>query len=82
MSINLPSEPRYLSRNEASKYLAALGLSVAIRTLAKLAVQGGGPSYVKWGRSVRYPREALEAWVTNRIGPLRRSTNETVTPDQ
>ena len=74
----LTSEQRYLSRREASAHLTSLGLPVAVRTLAKFAVYGGGPAFVRFGRAVRYPREALEVWIKDRVGPLRRSTSDTV----
>ena len=80
MSEIITSSKRYLSRKEASEHLETLGLPMAVRTLAKLAVLGGGPSFVKFGRSVRYPREALETWLADRISPLRRTTNDTVGP--
>lgn len=47
-----------LSTQEAAK---ALGLSP--QTLAILRVEGGGPRYVKLGRSVRYDPTDLAAWV-------------------
>ena len=50
-----------LSRPEAASYL---GLAPA--TLAKLAVHGGGPPYLKLGRSVRYRKSSLDAWLAVR----------------
>jgi hypothetical protein len=38
---------------------AAMFLSVSVRTLQGWRVRGGGPSYVKLGRTVRYRRRAL-----------------------
>lgn len=68
---------RYLSRKEASEYLKALGLPVAVRTLAKWAVHGEGPQFCRFnGRTVRYPRESLESWINEKVGPLRRSTSD------
>jgi len=42
-------------------------------TLAKLRMRGGGPPYVKIGRSVRYSVSAGLAWMAART---RRSTSE------
>lgn len=69
-------KPR-LRRSEASEYLAlAHGLTVAVATLAKLAVVGGGPPFFKPGASPLYPRELLDAWAVERLGKLRRSTSD------
>lgn len=54
-------EDRLLHRREAAAYLA-----MAPSTLAKMAVFGTGPTYVKMGRSVRYRRSALDAWLAER----------------
>lgn len=40
---------------------------LAISTLEKLRVTGGGPSYVKMGRSVRYRVADLDGWIAQRI---------------
>jgi len=42
---------------------AARVLGLAPQTLAILRVEGGGPKYVKLGRSVRYDPADLSAWV-------------------
>jgi hypothetical protein len=42
-------------------------------TLAKLRMRGGGPPFVKIGRSVRYPVRAGLEWMAART---RRSTSE------
>lgn len=47
-----------LSTQDAAK---VVGLSP--QTLAILRVEGGGPRYVKLGRSVRYDPADLAAWV-------------------
>lgn len=48
--------------------------------LEKARVYGGGPCYIKLGRSVRYRIEDLEAWITSGIvqstSEPRRSTSE------
>jgi excisionase family DNA binding protein len=43
-----------LNENQAAEYLG-----VSVRTLQAWRVRGGGPPYVKIGRSVRYQRRAL-----------------------
>ncbi len=47
-----------LRTDDAAKFV---GLSP--QTLAILRVEGGGPRYVKLGRSVRYDPADLAAWV-------------------
>jgi excisionase family DNA binding protein len=46
---------------------AALVLRLSERTLERLRVSGGGPSFVKAGRSVRYRERDLEAWIAERV---------------
>jgi hypothetical protein len=41
---------------------AAIFLGLAKSTLAKLRCVGGGPEFLKLGRSVRYERRPLLAW--------------------
>lgn len=45
---------------------AAARLGVAVQTLAKWRVQGTGPQYCKAGRCVRYPADAVDAWLASR----------------
>lgn len=52
---------------------AARLLGFSVRTLQAWRVRGGGPLFVKAGRSVRYRPSDLEAWVEER---LRRSTSD------
>jgi excisionase family DNA binding protein len=61
-------QDRLLKANEAAEFLG-LGHS----TLAKLRVSGGGPNFLKLGRSVRYSREDLQRWADERS---RRSTSD------
>ena len=60
--------PRYLNVQEAAMFL---GLKQ--RTMDKWRVTGEGPPFVKIGRSVRYDRSDLQAYMAKRI---RRSTSE------
>ena len=58
-----------LSPSEASEYLLAVhGVRVARATLAKLRCVGGGPSFQKFGRSILYPCDELDAWALARLG--------------
>jgi predicted DNA-binding transcriptional regulator AlpA len=57
-----------LSAKEAAKVL-----SLAVQTLAKMRVQGGGPRYVKLGRRVCYDPIDLSEWIELN---KRRNTSE------
>lgn len=52
---------------------AAKWLSVTVSYLEKMRVIGGGPEFVKLGRSVRYEPAALATWVDS---ARRRSTSD------
>jgi len=52
---------------------AAAFLGVGVSTLARLRIEGTGPAFRKFGRSVRYSREDLRRWSDERS---RRSTSE------
>jgi excisionase family DNA binding protein len=52
---------------------AAALVGLSIPTLNKLRVYGGGPSFLKLGRAVRYRRTDLDTWLQSR---LRGSTSE------
>jgi predicted DNA-binding transcriptional regulator AlpA len=54
--------------------VAARRLGLSESTLAKMRVYGGGPEYVKLGRSVRYPEDRLAVWLEERV---RTSTSDT-----
>jgi excisionase family DNA binding protein len=51
---------------------AATYLSLSEAYLEKLRVIGGGPEFVKLGKSVRYEKEVLDRWIASR---RRRSTS-------
>jgi hypothetical protein len=59
----------YLSRRDAAQYL---GLSPSF--LAKAAISGKGPEFLKIGRRVLYDRELLDAFAADH---RRQSTSET-----
>lgn len=46
-----------LNENQAAEFIG-----VSVRTLQAWRVRGGGPPYVKIGRTVRYQRRALVAF--------------------
>jgi excisionase family DNA binding protein len=46
---------------------AAKRLSISRSTLEKLRVTGGGPPYLKLGRSVRYRAEDISRWLLDRV---------------
>ncbi|MDB5693086.1 MAG: transcriptional regulator [Alphaproteobacteria bacterium] len=45
---------------------AAEYTGLAVSTLQKLRIFGGGPRYLKLGRAVRYRLEDLEGWLADR----------------
>ncbi len=64
-------------RKEASTYLLETwGISRTPKTLAKLAVIGGGPPMCYDGRIPLYPVDSLDAWARSILSPLVNSTAE------
>jgi hypothetical protein len=58
----LPSDPETLiTRRDVPMYVP-----VAAQTLAKLAVIGGGPRYVRVGRRAAYRAGDLKTWLDSR----------------
>jgi excisionase family DNA binding protein len=53
---------RLLTQSETAKLLR-----LSERTLERLRVSGGGPAFVKLGRSVRYREVEVERWVEGRV---------------
>lgn len=51
---------------------AAEYLSISVSTLNKLRLTGGGPSYIKLGKSVLYDPSDLDVWLASK---RRRSTS-------
>lgn len=52
-------------------------LALSHRTLQKWRAQGVGPTFMKFGRTIRYPIAELVAWIEqNRANPLERSIGE------
>jgi len=61
----------HLSRGEAANYIRDKGFPCSKASLAKLAVVGGGPRFVKFGRFPRYTAEALDTWISSKLmGPF------------
>lgn len=58
--------PRFLTRHEAAQYLTGEGFPCASKTLAKLACQGGGPPFIKFGLRVLYRPDDLISWAVSR----------------
>ena len=59
---------RFLRRAEASEYIRTTwGIPCAVRTLAKLAVEGNGPLFRKMGRLPLYEVSDLDAWAKSKI---------------
>lgn len=78
--LNLPPhlrKPR-LRRFEVPEYLEIVhGVTVAVKTLEKLASVGGGPEFVKFNnRTPFYPTEKLDEWVASKWSKLVKSTSE------
>ena len=68
---------RRLRRKEASTYLRdKWGIIRAPKTLAKLAVIGGGPPFEKDGRFPLHTEEGLDEWARSQLSPLVHSTAE------
>jgi len=70
---------RFLRRKQAADHISRVwGIPISPRTLAKLAVVGGGPPFRKAGRFPMYEPADLDAWIERRLGPKRTSTSEQV----
>lgn len=68
------SEQRYLRRKDAAAYLKNKYGWGSWQTLAKLAVNGDGPFFRKFGRAVLYTIDDLDEWANSKLGPQQRST--------
>ena len=67
----------FLRRAAASQYLHEThGVERAPRTLAKLAVIGGGPVFRRVGRVPLYAPKDLDAWVASKLSQPMHSTSE------
>ncbi|MCW2315103.1 hypothetical protein M2322_000623 [Rhodoblastus acidophilus] len=68
---------RPLRRDAAAEYIREkFGFPCSTQWLAKLAVIGGGPIYVKAGRFPMYQPSDLDAWARSRMSAPKRSTSD------
>src|SRR5262245_29364863 len=68
---------RMLRRSEAARYVTdSFGIPLSPKTLAKVAVIGGGPEFRKVGRVPLYEVEALDEWVRSRLSRPVTSTSQ------
>ncbi len=49
---------------------------ISIPTLARWRMEREGPPYVRVGRSIRYRRGDVEAWLARRLQPTRGRTSK------
>jgi hypothetical protein len=68
--------PSYLRRNQAAAYITERYFPNSSKTLAKLAVIGGGPRYRKAGRIPIYERPDLDAWAKAKLSRPITTTSE------
>ncbi len=67
----------YLRRVPAAEYIKKkFGVPCSPKTLAKLAVIGGGPAFRKSGRFPVYTEADLDNWASSRISSLMHSTSD------
>jgi len=66
----------FLDPPAASDFLTKRGFETAVRTLAKMRCVGGGPTFRRFGRLIRYERSALELWAEQRLSRPLRNTSE------
>lgn len=82
LKARLPSSPgsmtrtRDMTRSEAAQYITSHWFPCSPKTLAKLAVIGGGPAFRKAGRVPLYSPSACDDYGRSKIGPLVYSTAE------
>ena len=70
-------QEQLLRRDDAAAYLSKRwGIPCSPKTLAKLAVIGGGPAFRKAGRIPLYPEDGLDAYAQKRLSPRVFSTSE------
>jgi hypothetical protein len=62
-------EPKYLRRREAAEYIRKRYGFCTAKTLAKLAVIGGGPPMAKAGSIAIYPLDGLDLWAESKVIP-------------
>jgi hypothetical protein len=79
----MEASPKFRRRVEAAQYVRdKWNQPCQPKTLAKLAVVGGGPVFRKAGRFPLYQDPDLDAWAEARIGEPRLSTSVALCNDQ
>lgn len=61
-----PPEDVPLVRKEAARFLTERGYKIAAQTLARFAVEGGGPKFLRFGTRVIYLPSDLLTWAASR----------------
>ena len=64
-----------VSRIEVARILSSAGFRTSFATLARLAITGDGPEFIKFGRQVMYDPEVALRWARER-SRIRRSTSD------
>jgi hypothetical protein len=67
---------QYLRRKQAGEYLKSKFGFGSEKTLAKLAVVGGGPIFHKAANAAIYRPEDLDSWALAKIGAPQKSTSD------
>lgn len=65
-----------LRRSEAAAFLQQHYGAYTTATLARLAVQGGGPRWIKFGRFPLYSPDDLISWAESRMSKKVQTTSE------
>jgi hypothetical protein len=76
MTLLSETTSRDMTRDEAARYISAQYFPTARRTLANLAVSGGGPAFRKVGNRSLYSKADCDSWASSRLGPRVHSTSE------
>ena len=72
-----------LRRKDAAKYVQDVhGQPCSPKTLAKLAVVGGGPAYRKAGKFPLYEPDDLDEWALAKLSRKVRSSSEFRSPEK
>lgn len=69
-------EKPYFTRSEAAEYVTRKGLPTAKNTFQKFATTGGGPIYRRFGNKAVYTPSDLDAWISEKLSPPRKSTSQ------
>lgn len=73
----MSNSPKCLTRPDVPAYLLQTwGLRCSHRTLARFAVEGGGPPFHRTGREAYYEVSALDGWAQRKLGPAAETATE------